>query len=185
MTTLIDQVLPRYQFVERHEITTHATAKALLDAITIPGTVDDPWARRFILIREIPARLMLMLGGKNALKNRPSFDFQNFTLLGRDDDREMVFGLIGQFWRADYGQIPCDGPETFTRFTQPNIPKLVINFGVKILANGQSRLTTETRVFCNDRASQLRFLPYWWLIRPVSGLLRRRMLVRICAAASI
>ena len=37
-------------------------------------------------------------------------------------------------------------------------------------------LTAETRVYCPDRYSLLRFTPYWLAIRPVSGLLRRRML---------
>jgi hypothetical protein len=37
-------------------------------------------------------------------------------------------------------------------------------------------LTTETRVYCPDRYSLLMFTPYWLAIRPVSGVLRRRML---------
>jgi hypothetical protein len=36
--------------------------------------------------------------------------------------------------------------------------------------------TTETRVYCPDRYSLIMFLPYWLIIRPVSGLLRRRAL---------
>jgi hypothetical protein len=34
-------------------------------------------------------------------------------------------------------------------------------------------------VFCPDRASRLRFTPYWLAIRPVSGLIRRRLLAGI------
>jgi hypothetical protein len=45
-------------------------------------------------------------------------------------------------------------------------------------------LHTQTRVFCTDEASLRRFRPYWLLIRPVSGLIRRRLLARIAAAAA-
>ncbi|MCA4125719.1 hypothetical protein LDY98_05140, partial [Pseudomonas aeruginosa] len=46
---------------------------------------------------------------------------------------------------------------------------------------GATLLHTETRVFCPDRASRLRFTPYWVAIRPVSGLIRRRLLAGIGA----
>ena len=39
-----------------------------------------------------------------------------------------------------------------------------------------SRLETETRVFLTDRASRRRFAAYWLVIRPFSGLVRRRWL---------
>jgi hypothetical protein len=45
--------------------------------------------------------------------------------------------------------------------------------------DGLTLLVTETRVFCPDRASLLKFTPYWLLIRPVSGLIRRRILSSI------
>ncbi|MFC0267065.1 hypothetical protein [Kushneria aurantia] len=61
------------------------------------------------------------------------------------------------------------------------IARLVLGFQVAGMENGARRLTTETRVFCPDRASRRQFTPYWWLIRPVSGLLRRRMLSSIKA----
>ncbi|SEA49031.1 hypothetical protein [Variovorax sp. YR216] len=38
---------------------------------------------------------------------------------------------------------------------------------------------TETRVQCVDRSALRHFTPYWWVIRPVSGLIRRRLLARI------
>ncbi|WP_201742261.1 hypothetical protein [Mangrovicoccus ximenensis] len=42
---------------------------------------------------------------------------------------------------------------------------------------------TETRVFCLDRAAERAFAPYWYLIRPVSGLIRRRLLAMAARAA--
>jgi len=51
------------------------------------------------------------------------------------------------------------------------------------LPDGRTRLLTETRVHCVDAGARRRFTPYWWLIRPVSGLIRRRLLARIDDAA--
>lgn len=48
----------------------------------------------------------------------------------------------------------------------------------RIVAEGDAPLA-----FCNNRASMLRFTPYWWFVRPVSGLIRRRLLKRIRDAA--
>lgn len=44
-------------------------------------------------------------------------------------------------------------------------------------------LSTETRIVCADRSAQRHFAPYWYLIRPVSGVIRRRMLRAICEAS--
>ena len=79
--------------------------------------------------------------------------------------------------------ITLDSTAAFARFDQLGVPKLVLNFSTEIMSDGRIRLSTETRVFCNDRHSILRFTPYWWLIRPVSGLIRRRLLKRIAHAA--
>jgi hypothetical protein len=54
--------------------------------------------------------------------------------------------------------------------------KLALGFSVQNASVGQTKLVTETRVHCPDRLSRLSFTPYWILIRPVSGLIRRRIL---------
>jgi hypothetical protein len=145
--------------------------------------VDDPWVKAFIRLRELPARALGALGHSSALKHRPAFGIQNFTLLGRDADLEIAFGLAGRFWQADYGLAALDGPADFEAFDTMGVPKLVLNFSVETSDDGRRILKTETRVFCNDTRSLRRFVPYWWAIRPVSGLIRRRLLVRIRDAA--
>jgi len=112
-----------------------------------------------------------------------SFGLHNFTPLGRDGDREIALGLVGEFWQADYGQTPIDDADAFTQFNAPGVAKLVLNFSTEATGDGRTWLRTETRVFCNDRACLRRFAPYWWLIRPVSGLIRMRLLTRIGDAA--
>lgn len=181
--TLIDRYLPAYQFQERHQLLVGASPAALLDAASSPAVVDDPWARSFIRLREFPDRLMGTLGGRSGLRNKDPFGFGSFTPLGRDADRELAFGLVGRFWQSDYGSVGISGPSAFENFEEAGVPKLVLNFSAESLGDGCTWLRTETRVFCNDRASMLRFTPYWWVIRPVSGLIRRRLLMRIRDAA--
>jgi hypothetical protein len=181
--TLIDQLLPRFQFHEKHQLLTLAAPATLLDAARLPQVTDDPWMRRCIQLRELPDRLWGTLGGHSGLQQQPAFGMHNFTLLGRDGDREIALGLVGKFWQADYGQTPIASTDAFAEFTQPGVAKLVLNFSTEATDDGHTWLRTETRVFCNDQASLRRFTPYWWLIRPVSGLIRRRLLVRIRHAA--
>jgi len=110
-----------------------------------------------------------------------AFTAADFIPLGRDGDREIVGGLVGkfwQFWRADFGLLAVLGPTEFLACNPPKTTKLVIGFLVEQVGEA-TLLTTETRVYCPDRYSLIMFTPYWLVIRPVSGLLRRRMLSAI------
>jgi hypothetical protein len=55
----------------------------------------------------------------------------------------------------------------------------VWNFTVRELGGGVVELATETRVRCADAAALRRFRPYWALVRPASGAIRRLMLREI------
>ena len=178
---LIDDFLPVFQFRERHELVTRASPKALLNAVLLPGVTDDPWARVFIRLREAPDRL---LGSRSGLAGRANFGIDDFMILGRDADHELAFGLVGRFWQRDYGLVTLAHPrQQFAGFSEPGLAKLVLNFSTEALPGGGTRLMTETRVHCVDASARRRFTPYWWLIRPVSGWIRRRLLLRISDAA--
>lgn len=181
---LIDRFLPVFQFRERHQLVVDGRPGALLDAAMLPENTDDPWVRRFIRLREFPGRLLAQFGRRSALTGKAAFGLANFTFLGRDADREIAFGLVGKFWRLDYGLERITDPFDFKSFVALGVPKLVLNFSIESHDDGRNSLVTETRVFCNDQRSIVRFLPYWWVIRPVSGLMRRRLLSRIRDAAT-
>lgn len=183
--SLIDQFLPTYQFRERHALVTDAPAAALLDAVSLPSAMDDPWTRQFIRLRELPDRVLGRLGGGSGLRDRAAFGIGDFMPLGRDGDQELAFGLIGRFWQRDYGLVRLEEPQLqFSRYVEAGLAKLVLNFSTPTLDDGRTCLATETRVHCLDREAERRFRPYWLLIRPVSGLIRRRLLVRLRDAAA-
>ncbi|HCD6622294.1 TPA: SRPBCC family protein [Pseudomonas aeruginosa] len=144
--------LPHWQFSEHHQRLIDAPAAAVLDAVEDLLRFDDPLVRALLALREAPGRLAGLLGRRN--------------------------DLAGRFWRADFALERIADGEHFRRYDQPGVAKLVLCFRCTPSAGG-TLLHTETRVFCPDRASRLRFIPYWLAIRPVSGLIRRRLLAGI------
>ncbi|UFZ03041.1 hypothetical protein LQG66_27885 [Bradyrhizobium ontarionense] len=179
--SLIDRFLPNYQFSERHETLVRCPPAELLDLIQSWEPPRDRFSGVAMALRQMPARLMHALAPSRHPAPQP-FSLKSFTPLGRDGDRAMVGGLIGQFWRNDFGLVHIASPEAFIAFNAPRTPKLVLGFTAE--PEGElTRLVTETRVHCPDRTSLLMFMPYWLVIRPASGLIRRRMLGAIKAIA--
>lgn len=155
--------LSHWQFSEHHQRLIDAPAAAVLDAVEDLLRFDDPLVRAFLVLREAPGRLAGLLGRRNDLAGRPRFGLHEFTRLER---------------RADFALERIADGEHFRCYDQPGVAKLVLCFRCTPSASG-TLLHTETRVFCPDRASRLRFTPYWLAIRPVSGLIRRRLLAGI------
>ena len=83
-------------------------------------------------------------------------------------------GLSGNSGVRISGCSPKDA-SAFLLCNPPKTAKLVIGF-VAEQSGDVTLLATETRVYCPDRYSLIMFFPYWLIIRPVSGLLRRRFL---------
>jgi len=175
--SLIDKFLPQYQFAARQQATIRCRPGGLLDIIQNFRPTRDRVGDTAMLVRQWPAKLMHWLAPSRAARPRP-FTPANFTPLGRDGDREIVGGLIGKFWRPDFGLSVVNGPSEFLACNPPKTAKLVIGFLAE-QAGETTLLTTETRVYCPDRYALIMFTPYWLIIRPVSGLLRRRALASI------
>jgi hypothetical protein len=181
---LIDKYVPSFQFRERHTLEISAQASDVLRAAVNYQPENDPIIRAAIAIREFPNKLVDRIKGSSLPAKRP-FSMENFTLLDHLEDREVVFGLAGRFWQADYGQAPLQDGEDFVRFNAHGAARLALNFYVERLGHNRTRLTTETRVCCLDVEAKRKFTPYWYLIRPVSGLIRRKMLATIGRMATV
>ncbi|HWM90362.1 MAG TPA: hypothetical protein VN493_06305 [Thermoanaerobaculia bacterium] len=94
-----------------------------------------------------------------------------FTLLD-ESPFEMVVGVIGRFWQLSAALVPFSGPADFATFDREGNAKGVMNFTVEPLAEGRTRLRTETRVLPLDRSAARKFRLYWLFVRPGSGLIR-------------
>ncbi|GBQ91148.1 hypothetical protein AA23498_1096 [Acetobacter nitrogenifigens DSM 23921 = NBRC 105050] len=75
----------------------------------------------------------------------------------------------------------CDIPTTdaFLIPRHEDVCQLALGFSIQGGPHGTRRLVTETRVFCVTNRVKRRFTPYWFLMCPVSGLIRRRMFTAI------
>ncbi|MCL6308947.1 hypothetical protein QQL38_23910 [Pseudomonas syringae] len=175
---LLDIYLPHYHFRERHALDICATAAQVMGAVESYDSTEDRFVRAMTALREMPQRLMWRLGDAPA-RNRPPFSLGNFTNLETIPDKALALVLAGRFWKLDYGQETVPDAETFKRFEQPGAARLVLGFSATELGDGLTRLVTETRVQCLDAVALRQFRPYWYLIRPFSGLIRRRVLKAI------
>ena len=180
--------LPQWQFAETHHTDTTASPEALLRAAQAYDPVDDPLIGAALALREAPGRLAARLGWRSALAQRPRFGLADFTPLGQPTAHSLAYGLVGRFWEPGYGLVPQADAAAFAACRAPGAARLLLGFVAQPLAaavGGQprTRLLTTTRVFCPDAATRRRLAPYWWLIRPVSGLIRQRMLGQIARTA--
>lgn len=59
-------------------------------------------------------------------------------------------------------------------FKLRGLPQSLMNFGT--ISDHQTLLSTETRVLCLSERAKKRFRPYWIVIAPFSGIIRKQML---------
>jgi hypothetical protein len=179
---LADRYLPVFQFSEQHGIASvKASAASILHAARSFDDRRDRVVNFLQALREVPARLIARAGSANALANRPRFGLADFFLL-EETGNELALGLIGRFWKLDYGLVRITDARAFQDFSAPGYGKLVMVWSVLPGADGQ-RLLTETRIYCPDRHSRILFSFYWVAIRIASGWIRLRILRQLKADA--
>jgi hypothetical protein len=93
---------------------------------------------------------------------------RGFTPLA-ETENEIVFGLIGQFWKLSYGgELKIKDPESFIAFSETDYAKVATNLLVRSDSEG-SLLSTETRVWAPHPETYKKFSFYWRLISIGSG----------------
>lgn len=190
MTSLIEEYLPHFEVRERHRIRVRATPGATWAALHRADLARSPLVGALLVIRALPAAIGSGRAALARLRDESvrhvtldSFREKGFRILEERPPEELVIGLEGRFWRPA-GEICTPGPDAFGRTPPPpGTARAVWNFTVRATGPRECELATETRVLCADAAARRRFLPYWWLIRPGSGLIRRAMLASVRDAA--
>jgi hypothetical protein len=150
----LDAIMPRWQFVERHEIRIAAPPERIYSAIR---DVTASEIRFFQFLTSI--RCMGRCRENESILNAPAAKSildvalaSGFRMLAEEAPRELVIG---------------------TRVAPRTLA--VMNFHV----DGDGLVTTETRVFAETDASRRKFAIYWRFIRPGSGIIRRSWLEAI------
>lgn len=171
--------LPSFGFHEMHESKPiDAEPARIIHAVGALDMRTDPVVDTLLTVREWPTVVIDSLRGGPVTRARARFGLDAFTPLRRDDT-SLTLGLVGQFWRPDFGLRTIADTTAFVRHDDPRDAKLVLRFEVVGLASGAHVLRTETFVHCPSTRARLLFTPYWLTIRLASGWIRRRTLAAV------
>jgi hypothetical protein len=175
-TAKLDDWMPRWQIRERHIIPIGAPPEKVFEAIHAVRADDIFLFRTLIAIRRCgqdgPESIL------NAPEQKPILDVATqttFVLLTEEPARELVIGTVV----AAPPQGRASGrlaPELFQRKLQPGVALATMNFLVAPDDRGGSIVSTETRIYANNKAAARRFAIYWRVIHPGSDIIRRMWL---------
>jgi hypothetical protein len=179
---LLDVLLPEYDVWKRHAIRISAPRQRVFEALG-----------RYDFGRSLVTRALMTLRGYGRRRRRARegtagslvdrLDRFGFTLLSEKPGEELVFGLAGRFWRYDGGLRKISAAD-FPAFCEPGFAKAAWNLLCADTADpGVTELSTETRVACYGETARRRFLRYWRVVEPFSGLIRRSLLRGVRRAA--
>ncbi len=167
---LVDEILPRFDVSARYSVHIHAPGERVY-AVVQRGIPLGVFTRVLLKLRNIPR----MLRNRRSIPLSPN----GFYKLKELENREIVVGIIGQFWKPVPQPVSIQGLEDFLRFETDGFCKAVMNFRIEDGPPGQCVVSTETRVIGYGGGAKARFREYWSLIGPFSGLIRREMLKKI------
>lgn len=165
---ILDELLPQYDFAERHERVIAAPKWAVRRA-------SEEWQPRESLLWRV-----LLVGrglGQPDGTLRQWAEGNGFLCLADTDD-EVVYGQAGRFWslRERQALVSPRTVEEFRAFDDPRSAVAAMGIVIEALAPGRTRMSTETRIRALGPSARRWFRLYWLIIRPFSGLLRRSML---------
>jgi hypothetical protein len=103
------------------------------------------------------------------------FESMDFEVLARGP-AEIVLGAAGRPWRPSGRLVPFADP-------LPGTVRIALDLRAVPAPGGGCVLSTETRVQAVDEHARRSFGRYWRLVRPLSGLIRRRWLRAVRRAA--
>lgn len=168
---LIDEVLPEYDFGERHSARVAAPVPVVYAAARAMNADSSVVIRVLMALRGIvPRRLDLQ-----------AFLDMGFSVVAERAPEELVLGVVGRPW-TPLGSLRRVDARSFASFEEPGFAKMAMN--LRVVGRGpHAELATETRVACTDDRARRRFRAYWSVIRPFSGLIRTEMLRAIKGAA--
>ena len=159
---LIDRYMPGYTFNEYHETIVNTAIE------TVYHTAKD-----IDLSKSAAIRVLFRLRGlpKKRLHLQDFIDDIGFTSLEENVPYE---NLIGFWTRMKIARIP-----SYADFKNNSISpwiKVVWNFEFEKIEDNRTKVSTETRVLCVKPITRFTFGLYCYLIKPFSGLVRKKML---------
>lgn len=179
---LIDDFLPARDVTARHSLEVGASIERVYATVRSVDLGRSGVTRALLTLRGLPR--LFQSGRPAAGRTMTLDDFVKggFVLLGENPPREILLGLVGQFWTPT-GCVERLDSDGFRNFRRAGFAKAAWNFSLEPLRSNLTRLATETRVQCLDAGSRRRFRLYWFFVGPFSGWTRREALRLVKGAA--
>ena len=169
----LDELMPVYDVVERHETQVNAPADVTLAAAMQIELFASP------LVRCVFRTRALVLGAEPDVP--PSQGLIEFArslgwgTLSESPGREIVMGAVTKPWNANVTFCSVPAGE-FRQFADPDYVKIAWTLRADPLGDSLSRFRTETRAAATDAMARAKFRRYWALVSPGVWLIRRLML---------
>jgi hypothetical protein len=178
--SLLEEVLPRFDASEVHEVWVAAPPQVVFAAVKQVTVGEVRLLKPLEGIRALPGLLARRLVFRPSSSARVLDQFTTGVVpLGERADAEIAAGAIGRFWRLFGNETAAVRTrEDFLSFDEPGYAKAAISFLVRP-ERGGSRVITETRVAGTSLDATRALLRYWRAIRPGSGAIRRSWLAAI------
>ena len=169
--TRLDEILPEYQFSERHSKRVHARREQVMKAIR-ESTFDDMKSLVTLLkIRGAAARIPVHESDWKGKRILDSFSASGY-LSGGSEHEVLMLGI----WNARANRRPdVHTLQEIADCREQGAVKMGYDFVVEEAGDGWSEITAETRVLALDDTGR-GMAQYWRLIVPGSGLLRLQWL---------
>jgi len=177
---LIDSFIPNPDAIETHSIIIDGSRQTVYRTLRTADLGGSRIVKLLLALRSVPA---FVARGCRSLPRNQEITLQTiidsgFGVLAEKPQEEIVLGVTGRFWRPAGNLSPFNRAD-FDKPVSAGLARAVWNFSVSEADNGRTMLRTETRIICGDPASRRKFLTYWIVVRPFSGLIRLIMLKRV------
>lgn len=170
---MLDDLMPDYDFSERHRRRIHASADNVWQTLTNLTLADLTITRPLVTLRHL---------SRTPDSHHPLLTNGPLQLLDVAAGRHALAGAVAQPWRPHAQRHQVGSVTELLDFADPGWTKYLTTFRIDPV-NGGCVLSTETRGLSTDNGARRRFAVYWALIRLPSGAVRRDMLRSVARRA--
>ena len=178
--TLLDQIMPEYEFRGIETVDVHASPEQVFRAFRELKASDMPLAELLGQIRYLPARLDQNKRTEPAQAESFSDAMlkMGFVSLGEEPNLQILIGAIGKFHElADQQFVHVHDAEEFQRFLHEDYQRLAISVRISDENSGHGcKSTLEHRTHAMSEHACKQFARYWLAIKPGGGFVTRQLL---------
>lgn len=176
--TLLDNVMPEYEFRGLESTVIHATPQRIMESFSELKGSDMPLAELLGEIRYAPAMLNKQPANKELSETfTEAIKKMGFVTLA-EEPNQVVIGAVAKFHElGDQQFVHVQDAEEFRRFLHADYQKLAISLRIREDEQaGGCRVTLEHRTHAMSEQSRKLFALYWIAIKPGGGFVTRQLL---------